>query len=198
MNRMEPVNGRSQSTARQHRAGDARPNKGRQVAGLARLAFNNRTSSTSLVPRSVPKDSNQPATLIILGSRCIAAVLRTGKSVSCVSSLRPRGPQPTRRPPRTSSHSHDHDGTAAHLRRFTAGRPGARGYLPAVRTRRRCRRHVAQAAAPAPRRQALSVRASVAHGLPTLATRRLAKHASKLKVDMSGGELPGRKVDPRR
>jgi len=38
----------------------------------------------------------------------------------------------------------------------------------------------------------------VAHGLPTLATRRLAKHASKLKVDMSGGELPGRKVDPRR
>ena len=35
-------------------------------------------------------------------------------------------------------------------------------------------------------------------GLPTLGTRRLAKHASKLKVDMSGGELPGRKVDPRR
>jgi predicted RNA-binding Zn-ribbon protein involved in translation (DUF1610 family) len=35
-------------------------------------------------------------------------------------------------------------------------------------------------------------------GLPSLATRRLADHASKLKVDLSGGELPGRKVDPRR
>ena len=35
-------------------------------------------------------------------------------------------------------------------------------------------------------------------GLPTLGTRRLAKHARKLKVDKSGGELPGRKVDPRR
>ena len=35
-------------------------------------------------------------------------------------------------------------------------------------------------------------------GLPTLGTRRLTKHASELKVDMSGGELPGRKVDRRR
>jgi hypothetical protein len=35
-------------------------------------------------------------------------------------------------------------------------------------------------------------------GLPSLGTRRLAEHAGKLKVDMSGGELPGRKVDPRR
>ncbi len=35
-------------------------------------------------------------------------------------------------------------------------------------------------------------------GLPTLGTRRLAEHARKLKVDMSGGELPGRKVDRRR
>ena len=35
-------------------------------------------------------------------------------------------------------------------------------------------------------------------GLPSLGTRRLAEHASELKVDMSGGELPGRKVDPRR
>jgi hypothetical protein len=35
-------------------------------------------------------------------------------------------------------------------------------------------------------------------GLPSLGTRRLAEHAGKLKVDMSGSELPGRKVDPRR
>jgi hypothetical protein len=36
-------------------------------------------------------------------------------------------------------------------------------------------------------------------GLPSLGTRRLAEHASnKLKVDMSGGELPGRKIDRRR
>jgi predicted RNA-binding Zn-ribbon protein involved in translation (DUF1610 family) len=35
-------------------------------------------------------------------------------------------------------------------------------------------------------------------GLPSLGTRRLAEHASKLSVDLSGGELPGRKVDPRR
>ena len=35
-------------------------------------------------------------------------------------------------------------------------------------------------------------------GLPSLSTRRLAEHAGKLRVDMSGGELPGRKVDPRR
>jgi DNA-directed RNA polymerase subunit RPC12/RpoP len=33
-------------------------------------------------------------------------------------------------------------------------------------------------------------------GLPSLGTRRLAEHASK--VDLSGGELPGRKVDRRR
>jgi predicted RNA-binding Zn-ribbon protein involved in translation (DUF1610 family) len=33
-------------------------------------------------------------------------------------------------------------------------------------------------------------------GLPSLGTRRLA--ASKRSVDLSGGELPGRKVDPRR
>jgi hypothetical protein len=35
-------------------------------------------------------------------------------------------------------------------------------------------------------------------GLPSLGTRRLTEHASKLSVDLSGGELPGRKVDPRR
>jgi predicted RNA-binding Zn-ribbon protein involved in translation (DUF1610 family) len=35
-------------------------------------------------------------------------------------------------------------------------------------------------------------------GLPSLGTRRLAEHASKLKADLSGSELPGRKVDPRR
>ncbi len=35
-------------------------------------------------------------------------------------------------------------------------------------------------------------------GLPSLGTRRLAEHASNLKVDLSGGDLPGRKVDPRR
>jgi hypothetical protein len=35
-------------------------------------------------------------------------------------------------------------------------------------------------------------------GLPSLGTRRLAEHASKLRVDLSGGELPGRKVDSRR
>jgi DNA-directed RNA polymerase subunit RPC12/RpoP len=35
-------------------------------------------------------------------------------------------------------------------------------------------------------------------GLPSLATRRLAEHSSKLKLDLSGGEPPGRKVDPRR
>ena len=35
-------------------------------------------------------------------------------------------------------------------------------------------------------------------GLPSLGTRRLAEHASKLKVDLSGGALPGRKFDPRR
>jgi hypothetical protein len=35
-------------------------------------------------------------------------------------------------------------------------------------------------------------------GLPSLGTRRLAEHASMLKVDLSGGELSGRKVDPRR
>jgi DNA-directed RNA polymerase subunit RPC12/RpoP len=35
-------------------------------------------------------------------------------------------------------------------------------------------------------------------GLPSLGTRRLAKHAGRLKVDLSCGELPGRKVDPRR
>jgi predicted RNA-binding Zn-ribbon protein involved in translation (DUF1610 family) len=35
-------------------------------------------------------------------------------------------------------------------------------------------------------------------GLPSLATRRLADHASNLKVDLGGGELPGQKVDPRR
>ena len=34
--------------------------------------------------------------------------------------------------------------------------------------------------------------------LAELGPRRLAEHASRLKVDMSGGELPGRKVDPRR
>ena len=34
-------------------------------------------------------------------------------------------------------------------------------------------------------------------GLPSLGPRRLAQHASRLKVDRSGGE-PGRKVDPRR
>jgi hypothetical protein len=34
-------------------------------------------------------------------------------------------------------------------------------------------------------------------GLPSLGTRRLAEHARKLKVDLSGGKLPGRKVDPR-
>ena len=35
-------------------------------------------------------------------------------------------------------------------------------------------------------------------GLPSLGARRPARHASKLKVDMSGGELSGRKVDRRR
>jgi predicted RNA-binding Zn-ribbon protein involved in translation (DUF1610 family) len=35
-------------------------------------------------------------------------------------------------------------------------------------------------------------------GLPSLDTRRLAEHASKVKVNLSGGELPGRKVDQRR
>jgi hypothetical protein len=35
-------------------------------------------------------------------------------------------------------------------------------------------------------------------GLPSLGTRRLAEHASKLRGDLSGGKLPGRKVDPRR
>ena len=35
-------------------------------------------------------------------------------------------------------------------------------------------------------------------GLPSLRTRRLAEHARKLKVDMSNGDLPGRKVDLRR
>jgi DNA-directed RNA polymerase subunit RPC12/RpoP len=35
-------------------------------------------------------------------------------------------------------------------------------------------------------------------GLPSLGTHRLAEHAGKLKVDMSGGGLPGRKVGPRR
>jgi ribosomal protein S27E len=34
--------------------------------------------------------------------------------------------------------------------------------------------------------------------LASLGPRRLAEHASRLKVDMRGGELPGRKVDPRR
>jgi DNA-directed RNA polymerase subunit RPC12/RpoP len=34
--------------------------------------------------------------------------------------------------------------------------------------------------------------------LPSLGPHRLAEHASRLRVDMSGGELPGRKVDPRR
>jgi hypothetical protein len=35
--------------------------------------------------------------------------------------------------------------------------------------------------------------------MPAIAgTRRLAEHPSKLKVNLSGGELPGRKVDPRR
>jgi hypothetical protein len=33
--------------------------------------------------------------------------------------------------------------------------------------------------------------------LPSLGTRRLAEHAKKLKVDLSGGELPSRKVDTR-
>ncbi len=44
----------------------------------------------NLVPRLVPKDSNQPATQIILASRCIAAVLRTEKGVSCVSLHHPQ------------------------------------------------------------------------------------------------------------
>jgi hypothetical protein len=35
-------------------------------------------------------------------------------------------------------------------------------------------------------------------GLPSLGTRRLPELASKLNVDMSGGELPRRKVDRRR
>ena len=35
-------------------------------------------------------------------------------------------------------------------------------------------------------------------GLPSLGARRLAEHARKLKVDLSAGDLPGRKVDPRR
>ena len=35
-------------------------------------------------------------------------------------------------------------------------------------------------------------------GLPSLGTRRLAEHANKLRVDLSGGELPGQKVEPRR
>ena len=35
-------------------------------------------------------------------------------------------------------------------------------------------------------------------GLPSLGTRRLADHARKLNVDLSGDELPGRKVNPRR
>jgi DNA-directed RNA polymerase subunit RPC12/RpoP len=35
-------------------------------------------------------------------------------------------------------------------------------------------------------------------GVLSLGTRRLAEHANKLKVDLSGGELPGQKVDPRR
>jgi predicted RNA-binding Zn-ribbon protein involved in translation (DUF1610 family) len=35
-------------------------------------------------------------------------------------------------------------------------------------------------------------------GLPSLGTRRLADHASKLKVALGGGELPGQKVYPRR
>jgi len=32
-------------------------------------------------------------------------------------------------------------------------------------------------------------------GLPSLGTRRLAQHANRLKVDLSGGELSGQKVD---
>ena len=45
-----------------------------------------------LVPRSVRKDANQPAALMLSGQDtvsicCIAAVLRIGKNVSCV--LRP-------------------------------------------------------------------------------------------------------------
>ena len=45
-----------------------------------------RTSSALFsVPRSVPEDSNQPATLMtLLLDRCIADVLRIGKNVSCV------------------------------------------------------------------------------------------------------------------
>jgi hypothetical protein len=35
-------------------------------------------------------------------------------------------------------------------------------------------------------------------GLPSLGTRRLAEHATKLKVGMSDGDPPGRKVDPSR
>ena len=36
-----------------------------KAAGLVSVAFNDHTSSTSLAPRSVPKDSNQPATLLL-------------------------------------------------------------------------------------------------------------------------------------
>ena len=70
--------------------------------------------------------------------------------------------------------------------------------MPAVRTRRRHRRHRARL-----RHQRLAGRRyrcarCGAIGLPSLGTRRLAEHATKLKVGMSDGDLPGRKVDPRR
>jgi hypothetical protein len=35
-------------------------------------------------------------------------------------------------------------------------------------------------------------------GLLSLGTRRFAEHGGNLEVNLSGGELPGRKVDPRR
>src|SRR5829696_9303102 len=92
---------------------------------------------------------------------------------------------PTRHPPRTSTSSHDHDGTAAHLRR-----PEPAGLELEVICQR-CG-HVAVIDDTAPRMRHLAGRRyrcaqCGAIGLPTLGKRRLAKHARGLKVDMSGG-----------
>ena len=50
-----------------------------KVAGLVWLAFNDHTSSTSLIPRSVPKDFDQPATLLLYRSDVSVAYCGSGK-----------------------------------------------------------------------------------------------------------------------
>ena len=107
--------------------------------------------------------------------------------------MRAIAPSPTRHPPRTSTSSHDHDGTAARLADFGAAS------LELEVTCQRCG-HVAMVDDKAPRlrNQRLAGRRyrsaqCGAIGLPSLGTRALAEHAGKLKVDLSGGELPGRR-----